>query len=217
MWVISTDSFSLSFARKKKSGLSPFSPLFFPPFFPLSVFPPHPAAFKNKNTQKKTTKQNNSWAPIREDTKTRKKEINSKNMLKPRFFLSLLPPGVWGWSSALSRWEWAQLVEESLEWSHLKAQSATRRRRREQKDELARRAARTLGLVQLGELSSIWKAPVWRLVQRRRFKHNVIQRSALPVHERGCLKLFGKLVQNDSNWTKNCFCSVRDHRGGRGP
>ena len=56
--------------------------------------------------------------------------------------------------AAFSRGERAQLVEASLELSHLKAQSATRRRRREQKDELSRGADRALGLVQLGELSA---------------------------------------------------------------
>ena len=56
--------------------------------------------------------------------------------------------------AAFSKGEWAQLVDASLEWSHLKAQSATKRRRREQKDELGRLAARALGLVQLGELSA---------------------------------------------------------------
>ena len=27
-------------------------------------------------------------------------------------------------------------------------------------------------------------------------------------------KLFGEFLQNDSNWTKNCFCSVSDRPGG---
>ena len=54
--------------------------------------------------------------------------------------------------------EWAQLVEASLDWSQLKAQSSTRRRRREQKDELSRRAERALGFVQMGELSTARQA-----------------------------------------------------------
>ena len=49
--------------------------------------------------------------------------------------------------------EWAQLVETSLELSKFEAQFATRRRRREHKDELSRRADRALRSVQLGELS----------------------------------------------------------------
>ena len=52
--------------------------------------------------------------------------------------------------ASFGRGEWAQLVEASLDWSHLKAQSATRRRR-EQKDELRH------SFVQLGELSTAWQ------------------------------------------------------------
>ena len=60
--------------------------------------------------------------------------------------------------AAFARGERAQLVEASLDWSQMKAQSATRRRRREQKDELSRLAERALGFVQMGELSTARQA-----------------------------------------------------------
>ena len=56
--------------------------------------------------------------------------------------------------AAFARGEWVQLVEASLEWSYFKAQSATRRWWREQKDDVSRQADRAFGFVQLGELSA---------------------------------------------------------------
>ena len=68
-------------------------------------------------------------------------------LMLPRMLLSRPPRGgevpkkkLQDRFAAFARGEWAQLVEASLDWSQLKAQSATRRRRREQKDELSRRA-----------------------------------------------------------------------------
>ena len=60
--------------------------------------------------------------------------------------------------ATFAKGEWAQFVEASLDWSQLKAQSATRRRRRKHKDELSRRAEKALRFVQMGELSTAWQA-----------------------------------------------------------
>ena len=92
-----------------------------------------------------------------------------------------------GWSSSKVAGQWREgtIGRGKSGIVTLEAQFATRRRRREHKDELSRLADRALRSVQLGELSDRhWKALVWRWAQRRRFRFWVIQRRALPFRER---------------------------------
>ena len=146
-------------------------------------------------------------------------------MMLPRMFLSRPPRGGEvpklqnSFVIPVSSGERAQLVEANLEFSHFEAQFATRRRRREHKDELSRRADRALRLVQLGELSDKnWKALVRRWAHRRRFRFWVVQRRALFFRDIGCLKQFGKFVQNVFELDEKLFlqCVRSSRRGGTG-